>query len=78
MMGQRRAPSVRTWFPDEVEAILRAVMMANGDLADAISSPEMKLYRRGFDAAVAAIAAAFQIDAPRRVKSVDDRTGGER
>lgn len=59
-------PMVRTWFPDEVFNVLQSVALANGDLADAIDTPEMALYRRGFDAAVAAIAAGFGIDAPQR------------
>lgn len=59
-------PSVRTWFPDEIANTLRAVAMSNSDIADAIDTPEMALYRRGFDAAIAAIAAGFGVDCPRR------------
>ena len=66
IIGSRRTPSVRTWFPDEIENVLRSVTQANGDLADAIDTPEMALYRRGFDAAVLAIATGFGVDAPIR------------
>ena len=59
-------PMVRTWFPDEIANTLRAVAISNGDIADAINTPEMALYRRGFDAAIAAIAAGFGVDCPRR------------
>lgn len=66
MTRQTFAPMVRTWFPDEVFNVLQSVVLANGDLADAIDTPEMALYRRGFDAAIAAIAASFGIEAPQR------------
>ena len=59
-------PSVRTWFSDEIANILQAVAMSNGDIADAVDTPEMRIYKRGFDAALNAIAAAIGIDPPRR------------
>lgn len=65
-MNLARTPSVRTWFPDEVSNILQSVLSANSDLADAIDTPEMALYRRGFDAAIASISIAFGIDIPQR------------
>lgn len=62
----QRLPSVRTWFPDEIANQLQAVALANSDLADAIDTTEMRLYRRGFDAAMSAVAASFGIDPPQR------------
>ena len=58
------AGSVRAWFPDEIEALLSAVAMANDDVARAIDTPEMLLYRRGFDAALRAVALAVQVQPP--------------
>ena len=68
-------PSVRTWFPDELANILLAVHQANGDIADAVDTPEVRLYKRGFDAALNAIAAAIGIDPPRRPSrnTIEDR-----
>lgn len=61
-----KSPSVRTWFPDEIANILHSVAMSNGDITDAVDTWEMRLYKRGFDAALAAIAAAIGIDPPER------------
>ena len=61
-----RPPSVRTWFSDELANILQAVAMSNGDIADAVDTTEMRFYKRGFDAALSAVAAAIGIDPPRR------------
>lgn len=61
-----KSPLVRVWFQYDIEQMLTSVMIANGDIADAIDTPEMRLYRRGFDAAIAAIAAAIGIDPPQR------------
>lgn len=59
-----RSPSIRTWFSDEIENALSAVALANGDVADAIDTPEMTLYQRGFDAALMSLAALFGVNAP--------------
>lgn len=64
MQNRKRAPSVRTWFPDEIEAALAAVAEANGDLANEIDTPEMRLYQRGFFAALRSLAVMLQVDAP--------------
>jgi len=63
-MTRPGAGSVRAWFPDELAAALATVSIANSDIAGAIDTPEMQLYRRGFDAALRALAALFQVDAP--------------
>lgn len=57
-----RTPSVRAWFPDEIENTLRAVDQANRSVADAIRTPEMALYRRGYTDALAVLATAFGLD----------------
>lgn len=62
----RRPPSVRTWFPDEIENALRAVDQANNSVASAIKTPEMDLYRLGYVDALNALAAVFGVDPPSR------------
>lgn len=57
-----RTPSVRTWFPDEIENTLAAVNQANGAVASAVPTPEMALYRRGYTDALAVLATAFGLD----------------
>ena len=57
-----RTPSVRTWFPDEIENTLAAVNQANGAVASAVPTPEMALYRRGYTDALAAVAVAFGVE----------------
>lgn len=68
-----RPPSVRTWFPDEIENALTAVALANGDLSDAIDTSEMRLYQRGFDAALISLAALFGVNAPGAVQARQTR-----
>jgi hypothetical protein len=52
---------LRVWFRDEIEASLLAVDGANRDIAQHITTPEMALYRRGFEAAIEAVARSFGI-----------------
>ncbi len=61
MIG-RRTPSVRTWFPDEIENTLKAVDQANFDVAKHIPTPEMQMYRLGYEAAIDALVTAFGLD----------------
>lgn len=68
-----RSPSVRTWFPDEIENAMNAVALANGNVADAINTTEMRLYQRGFDAALISLAALFGVDAPGAVQARQTR-----
>ena len=56
------AQGLRVWFRDEIENTLLAVDGANLDIAQHIQTPEMVMYRRGFDAAIRAVALAFGID----------------
>lgn len=64
MLSGKGALSVRSWFSDELAAALAAVAEANGDLANEIDTPEMRLYQRGFYAALRSLAMLFQVDAP--------------
>lgn len=68
-----RSPSVRTWFPDEIENALAAVALANGNVADAIDTTEMRLYQRGFDAALLSLAALFGVNAPSAAEARQTR-----
>lgn len=61
MIG-RGAPSVRTWFPDEIENTIKAIDQANNDVAQHIPTPEMQMYRLGYEAAINALATAFGLD----------------
>ena len=47
------------WSKDEILQAMRAIDMANRSIADQIDTPEMHLYRRGFEAALRAVAEAF-------------------
>lgn len=55
----QRTPSVRSYFPDEIENTLRAVDQANRSVAAAVPTPEMALYRRGYTDALGAVATAL-------------------
>jgi len=60
-MMRRHEASLKIWFRDEIANVLRSVDRANRDIADAIPTREMALYRRGFTAALRAVAEAFGI-----------------
>lgn len=61
MIG-RGTPSVRTWFPDEIENTIMAIDQANHDVAQHIPTPEMHMYRLGYEAAIDAMVTAFGLD----------------
>jgi len=50
---------LKIWFRDEIQNTLVAVDMANLDLFTSIDSPDVQMYRRGYAAAIRAVAAAF-------------------
>ena len=56
---ERRNHGSGVWFPDEIMDALSAVNTANLDVAQHIDTPEMRLYRSGFEAAIGALAQAF-------------------
>ena len=47
------------WFRDGIENILLAVDEANLDMVSRFDAPEVRIYRRGFAAAISAVATAF-------------------
>jgi len=60
-MTRHNRNSSGIWFVDDIENILVAVDEANLDIARRIDTPEMRVYRLGYEAAVEAIAKAFGI-----------------
>ena len=56
---ERLDHSSGVWFPEEILNALAAVERANADVAAAVNTPEMALYRRGWESAIGAMAAAF-------------------
>lgn len=55
------ANGLRVWFRDEIENTIEAVDLANRDIAKHINTPEMQMYRMGYEAAIEAFAASFGI-----------------
>jgi hypothetical protein len=49
------------WFRDDINNALRAIDLANAEVFTVINTPEMRLYRRGYEAAVRSMAEAFGI-----------------
>jgi hypothetical protein len=47
------------WYRDDILDVLSSVDAANWDIARHIATPQMRIYRQGFEAALQAIAAAF-------------------
>lgn len=58
-MYQGSQRGLKVWFRDEIQNALTAVDTANLELMSTIDSPEMEMYRKGYAAAIRALAAAF-------------------
>lgn len=52
----------RVWSRGDIIAILAAAEQANADIADCLEGAGIKMYRRGWSAAMRAIAAGFGIE----------------
>ncbi len=50
------------WFRDDINNALRAIDSANAEVFSLVNTPEMQLYRRGYEAAIRAMAEAFGIN----------------
>ena len=50
-----------TWHRNDIAAALRSIDGANRSVSDNIHTPEMMLYRMGFEAAIEAVAVVFGI-----------------
>jgi hypothetical protein len=57
LVRRNQAPGI--WNRDDILDALAAVDAANWSLAQHIRTPEMVLYRQGFETAMASVAAAF-------------------
>ncbi len=49
------------WFRDDINNALRAIDSASAEVFNLVNTPEMQLYRRGYEAAIRAMAEAFGI-----------------
>jgi len=58
---QAKSGGLGVWFKDEINNILLGVVAAHLDVSECIDTPEMRLYHKGFEAAVNAMALAFGI-----------------
>lgn len=56
---RRRNDAPGVWYRNDICDALNAVDAANWDIAQHVDTPEMRLYRMGFEAAIQAAAAAF-------------------
>jgi|YNPNPStandDraft_1061719.scaffolds.fasta_scaffold15091_3 hypothetical protein len=56
---ERRNQGIGVWFRNDILDTLTAIDAANWDVAQYIDTPEMRLYRKGYEAAIQAMAAAF-------------------
>lgn len=56
----------QVWTNDEIANIMQAIVVASGDLTDDIDTLEVRVYKRGFNAALAALSAALSVAPPSR------------
>ena len=61
------------WLTEDIRSILESVDRANADLAECLPTHEVAIYRRGFCAAIDAVAAAFAVQVTPQ-KQVQDVT----
>jgi basic membrane lipoprotein Med (substrate-binding protein (PBP1-ABC) superfamily) len=59
LSSQYTGSGLNVWFKDDIKNTLSAIDSANAELFKAIDTPEMRLYRQGYEAAIRAIAEAF-------------------
>jgi hypothetical protein len=73
--SERGSSGLNVWFKDDIQNALRAVDSANAELFKTIDTPEMQLYRRGYESALRSVGEAFGIryqsyDQPREESPV--------
>ena len=59
----------RVWSREDLQGALRALDRANCDVASTIDSYEMQLYRKGYTAALEALAEMLAIDYTPKVRT---------
>jgi hypothetical protein len=64
-------PTSTTWLQGDLESILAAIAEANRDVSNAINTPEMALYQRGFSTAIRSMAIALRLKIPLAEKVPD-------
>ena len=68
MINQRKSSNKRlssgigVWFEQEIENTLQAIDAANLDVAEFVPTQEMRIYRKGYAAAINAVAAALGLN----------------
>jgi hypothetical protein len=71
-MYQSTQRGLKVWFRDEIQDALTAVDTANMDVVSTINSPEIQMYRKGYAAAIRAVAAAFGVSySPQALSSTE-------
>jgi hypothetical protein len=61
LVRQAKSGGLGVWFRDEIANALLALDAANLDIAQHVDTPEMHLYRKGYEAAIQAMATAFGV-----------------
>jgi len=62
LSNKRLSSGIGVWFEQEIENALQAIDAANLDVAEFVPTQEMRLYRKGYAAAINAIAAALGVN----------------
>jgi len=65
------------WYRNDILDVLSSVDAANWDIARHIATPQMRIYRQGFEAAMQAIAAAFGLSYKPPVYASENVATGE-
>lgn len=53
---------LNVWFMEDVARTLAAIREASAEVFDLVTTPEMQLYRMGYEAALRAVAVAFDVE----------------
>ncbi len=61
-MKKRLSSGIGVWFEKEIENALKAIDFANKDVSELVPTPEMQVYRQGYQAAINAMAASFGVN----------------
>lgn len=72
-MYQGTQRGLKIWFRDEIQNALAAVDIASTDLLSGIDSSEIQMYRRGYAAAIRAVAAAFGLSYSPQIDHVESQ-----
>ncbi len=59
LSSRHSSSRLNVWFKDDIQNALRAIDSANAELFSVVNTPELQIYRRGYEAALRAMAEAF-------------------